>query len=266
MSNKKSSGPRVLFIDIETAPILAQVWKIWDENISLSQIKQDWHLISFAAKFLGEKEIFYMDQRKSKNIEDDRKLLEAIWKLLDEADIVVGQNSKAFDVKKINARFIMNGFSPPSSFKQIDTLLIAKKYFGFTSNKLEFMTSKLNKKHKKSSHKKFTGFELWKECLNGNQTAWREMEEYNKLDILSLEELYHKLIPWDTSINFDLYTDDVVNTCKCGNTEFKKNGFAYTSSGKFQRFCCTECGAETRSKENLFSKEKKQSLRPGTSR
>jgi hypothetical protein len=182
---------------------------------------------------------------------------------LDEADIVIGQNSKKFDIKKLNARFIINGMTPPSSFRQIDTLEIAKKKFEFTSNKLAYMSEKLCTKYKKLTHSKFPGIELWKECLKGNRAAWKTMEQYNKNDVLATEELYTKLIPWDSTINFSLYSDEDEQICSCGNKEFVKRGFHYTGTGKFQRYKCTKCGAETKSKENLFSKEKKKSLRTG---
>ena len=96
---------------------------------------------------------------------------------------------------------------PPSNFKQIDTLKLARKHFALTSNKLAYMTDKLCTKYKKLTHHKFEGFELWKECLDGNLKAWKEMEKYNKHDVLALEELYTKLIPWDSSVNFTLYGD-----------------------------------------------------------
>jgi hypothetical protein len=102
---------------------------------------------------------------------------------------------------------------------------------------------------------------MWKECLAGNVEAWKEMEHYNKFDVLALEELYTKLIPWDNSINFNLYHDSEDHVCKCGSTSFIKNGFYYTSSGKYQKHKCKQCGAEHRDKENLFSKEKRASLK-----
>jgi len=257
----KSNKPKVLLFDVETAPVLGYVWGLFDQNVGLNQLYKDWHLLSYSAKWLGEKEVFYKDQRNVKNIEDDSKLLKGIWKLLDSADIVITQNGKRFDSKKLNARFIHNGFQPPSSYKHIDTLQIAKKYFGFTSNKLEYMTNLLCVKYKKLTHKKFPGFELWKQCLANNIDAWKEMEVYNKHDVLSLEELFNKLKPWDNSINFDLYNDEPVNTCKCGDANFHKRGFAYTSVAKYQKYRCKSCGAETRGRKNLFSKEKKESLK-----
>lgn len=259
----KNDGPKVLLLDIETAPILASVWGLFDQTISLNQIQKDWHILSFAAKWLNESpnKIIYMDQRNSKNIEDDRKLLEAIWKLLDECDVLISQNGVSFDVKKLNARFVMNGMKPPSSFKNIDTLRIARKKFSFTSNKLEYMTDKLCTKYKKLKHGKFAGFELWKECLAGNPEAWEEMKKYNINDVLSLEELYHKLQPWDNTVNFDLYRDSEITTCNCGGKKFQRRGFHYTKVGKYQKFQCLICGAWSHSSENLFSKDKRKSLK-----
>lgn len=259
----KLAGPKVLIFDIETAPIIAHVWSLWENNVSLNQIVSDWHVLSWSAKWLGAdpSKVMYMDQRNAKNIEDDKVVLKGIWDLLNEADVVITQNGKNFDSKKLNARFIVQGFQPPGSVKHIDTKIIASKIFGFTSNKLEYMTDKLCTQYKKLKHNKFPGHELWTQCLAGNLEAWQEMEKYNKYDVLALEELYNKLIPWDNSINFNLYHDQEVHICKCGSESFIKNGFYYTSSGKFQKHKCKTCGAEHRDKENLFTLEKRKSLK-----
>lgn len=262
------SKAKVLLLDIETAPMLGYIWTLWEQTLALNQLYKDWHILSWAAKWLDDppSKIMYADQRKSKDITDDKNILIKIWKLLDEADVVITQNGKAFDQKKLNARFIQNGMQPPSSFKHIDTKIIAKRHFAFTSNRLEYMTDKLCVKYKKLKHKKFPGFEMWLECLAGNQLAWKEMEKYNKHDVLSLEELYLKLAPWDNTINFNLYTESLEHTCSCGSKKFKCYGFAYTASGKFQRYKCLKCGSESRGKVNLLSKEKRDSIKLRTTR
>lgn len=261
------SGPKVLIYDIETAPIVAHVWKLWNNDVGLNQIQSDWHLLSWSAKWLGDpkSKIMYMDQRGKKKIEDDSQILKGIWKLLDKCDIVITQNGKAFDQKKLNARFIINNFQPPSTYKHIDTKVLAKKHFGFTSNRLEYMTDKICKKYKKlTNRKKFKGHDLWTECLKDNPEAWKEMEQYNKYDVLSLEELYKAMQPWDTAVNFNLYSDEIKEACNCGDNDWFKNGFHYTPSGRFQRYKCRSCGAEVRDKKNQFNKEKKKSLRVKT--
>jgi len=259
-------APKVLIFDIETAPMLAYVWGLWDQNVGLNMIKEEWYVMSFAAKWLGDpaSKVMYCDQEHIKPQKNDKKLLQEIWDLLDEADIVITQNGIKFDQKKLNARFIMQGLKPTSSYRHIDTLRIAKRHFAFTSNKLAYMTDKLCVKYKKLSHGNFAGFDLWKQCMDHNPKAWEEMKKYNKYDVLSLEELYYALIPFDNTIDFNVYHEGLGSICKCGSEEFKSAGFFYTSSGKFKKYICKSCGHETRDKVNLLSKNKKKSLKSQT--
>lgn len=263
-----NKGPRVLIFDIETAPMLGYIWGLWDNNVSLEQLHKDWHILSWSAKWLNDppSKIMYADQRNAKDITNDKKILEQLWKLLDEADVVITQNGKAFDHKKVNARFVMNGMKPPSTYKHIDTMLIAKKHFAFTSNKLQYMSEKLCSKFKKLKPKKFPGFEMWLQCMKGNLAAWKEMELYNKHDVLALEELYYKLIPWESSLNFNVFTDSEDVICTCGHDKFFSKGRVYTNAGAYRRYICKKCGKETRGRENLLSKDKRQSLKMGTTR
>jgi DNA polymerase elongation subunit (family B) len=187
--------PRVLVLDIETSPIVAFVWGLRDQTVPLNMVVKDWFVLSWTAKWIGEDKVFYKDQRskKGKALENDKALLVPLLKLLNEADIVVTQNGNAFDLKKLNARFLEHGLDLPSPFKKIDTYLIAKKHFAFTSNKLEYMSKKFNKKYKKQDHADFSGFKLWEECLKGNLKAWKSMETYNNFDVLATEELFINL-------------------------------------------------------------------------
>jgi hypothetical protein len=124
------------------------------------------------------------------------------------------------------------------------------------------MTDKLCVKYKKLTHGEFPGFKLWAECLKGNIKAWKEMEEYNKHDVLALEELYvDHLAKWDSTISFDSYTNVVQTRCNCGSTEFTPKGYHYTKKSKYAKYVCNHCGKETRDSKNLFTKNKRGSLR-----
>ena len=248
--------PKVLIYDIETAPLLGYCWSLWQNNVGLNQIHSDWHVLSWAAKWLGEDTVYYQDQRDVVNVEDDYGILLGIWNLLNEADFVITQNGKKFDQKKLNARFVIHGMKPPSAYRHIDVLQIAKAQFGFTSNRLAYMTDTLCKKYKKSTHGKFAGFELWKECLAGNEEAFKEMEEYNTLDILSLEELFMILAPWDSKLPvFEVYQDDVVT-----DDDWVMDGYVYSNLGKYERYRNVKTGQQRRGQINLLSKEKRKSL------
>jgi hypothetical protein len=116
---------------------------------------------------------------------------------MDEADIILGQNSNAFDIKKLNSKFLEHDLGIPSYYKKIDTYSLAKKHFSLTSNKLEYMSKKFNVTYKKQDHAEFSGFKLWDECLKGNLKAWKSMEKYNNFDVLATEELFLKLAQFD---------------------------------------------------------------------
>jgi hypothetical protein len=257
IKNSKHKGPKILLIDIETMPIIAHVWSLWNNDVALNQVQQDWSILSWSAKWLHEpnSKIMYADQRYAKNINDDNKLLKQIHKLMDEADIILGQNSKRFDTKKLNARFIINGYPPPSKYQQIDTMIMAKKNFAFTSNKLEYLSNTLGVKHKKLKTKKFPGHLLWAECMKGNVEAFKEMEAYNKTDVLALEDVYKKLAPWDNMVNLNVYQDEMV--CTCGSKQFQKRGFQYSKTGKYQNYRCSHCGKSYKDGVNLLKDTKK---------
>lgn len=252
---------RVLFLDIETAPILGAVWGLFKQNISLDMIENDWYILSFSAMWMHDKKVIYMDKSASYDDDDDREMLAKIWELLDEADIVVTQNGEKFDFKKINARLILNGFLPPSPYKSVDTLQVAKKTFGFTSKKLEYMTNKLCKKPK-LKHAKYSGYLLWKECLKGNQNAWKEMERYNKRDVTSLKELYIKMLPWiKNHPNIGMFVDSDDPVCNnCGSKHIHRRGVHRLRIGTYVRYNCKGCGAWLRGRVIVTSNDERKKL------
>ena len=262
---KRPASPRILLIDIETAPILGYVWSLWKQNVGLNQIKEEWYILSYCAKWLHEPEIMYRDVRE--NPHSDESLMEPLWKLLDEADIIIGQNGKAFDMPKIQARLIMAGHMPPRPYKVIDTLLMAKQQFRFTSNKLEWMTGESAglTTLKKNQHSKFPGFTLWAECLKGNPEAWDEMKEYNIPDVTSMEELYLKLRPWYVGHpNLAAYVESTEVLCpKCLSPDIKQHPetpFTFTQTGKYEMYHCTSCGGFSRGRYTRNSTLKRKSL------
>ena len=249
--------PKILCLDIETTPLEVLIWQLGNNYVTVDQVieEKDWSILSYSAKWYGESNIIYEDTSMKANKRNDKHLCKSLKKLLDEADIVIGHNSKRFDIPKINARLFEHGIERPTSFRQIDTCSISFKHFKFTSNKLAYLTAKFTQ-HEKLKHSKFPGLSLWKECLKSNKLAFSEMEKYNKMDVIVLEEIYDLLIKWDNGINFTLYGKD--NACSCGNKEFKQSGLHYTNSNVYQKHKCTKCGKEYRDTSSI----KTAGLRP----
>lgn len=250
---------RVLLLDIETAPVMADVWSLWNNNVGLNQIVQDWYILSWAAKWLGANGVQYADQRAAEDIEDDSAILQPLWRLLDEADIVVAHNGERFDIPKINARFIRAGLLPPSPYRVVDTLKIAKKRFKFTSNRLAYLAEFLKVPVKKRVHEKFPGHQLWIEVRKGNLAAWREMKLYNVDDVHALEGVYLKLRPWD-KMHPNMAVEAEGHVCPvCGSDHVHPRGYTHTNAGKYQRYVC-ECGAWSRGADNLLTKQQRKEL------
>lgn len=255
--------PRIAIADIETSPILGHVWGLWNNNLGLEQIHKEWCILSYSAKWLGERKVTYEDTFRNADREDDSNLLPGLWKLLDEADFVVAHNGKKFDVRKINARFIMAGMPPPSPYRVIDTLLGARRAAAFTSNKLMYLTDKLTET-KKRKHGKFPGFALWVEYLKGNPQAQREMKLYNIADVRSLEELYIVLRPWiigHPNIGTYVKPEPGQHVCpKCGSTHVEKRGTYHTQVNQYQRFRCLDCNGWSRGRKVLLPAAEKQHI------
>lgn len=232
---------KILLLDIETAPNIAYVWGAWKQNIGTNQWKERGHLMSFAAKWLNQPEIIYEESRKA----SDKKIVKSLFKLLDEADIVVAHNGDRFDLPTILGRGLVAGFTPPSPYHTIDTCRIARRRFRFNTNSLANLAEELNLASKKSSHAKFPGFELWLECLRNNDEAWEEMKKYNIEDVIVLEELYLQFLPYiDNHPNVVQHVhDDEIHCPKCGSTNIQFRGYYYTKMGLcYRRFVCKDCG------------------------
>lgn len=257
-------GPKILFLDIETAPSTAYLWGMYDQNINPVQIIQEGYVLCWSAKWAGTKQkmfdsIFNYGEAFRKDPTSDLNIAITLWKLLNEADIVIAHNGDDFDLKWANTLFIKNRLKPVSSFKSIDTLKEARTNFKFLSNKLEFLVKDLALGEKMKNE----GFTLWIKCMKGEREAWRQMEEYNKRDIDILEKLYDVMKPFmKRHPKLSLYFDKSNEICDtCSSSKLIKNGFAYTAGNKYQRYVCSDCGAGCRGKTSLLTKEKMVSIK-----
>jgi DNA polymerase elongation subunit (family B) len=225
---------KILLLDIETAPNLVHVWGLFKQNVSISQIIDSSYVMCWSAKWLGEDTIYFDSVRKS----GPKRMLKKIHKMLEEADAVIHYNGSRFDIPTLNKEFLLKEMSPPATYQQIDLLKTARTKFRFPSNKLDYVAQSL----KLGSKTKHSGHDLWVRCLAGEELAWEQMEEYNKNDVILLEAVYYKLLPWITNHPNTALIDDTDGCPNCGSLDsLKKRGFYHTSVGKYQRYQCNVC-------------------------
>lgn len=245
--------PRILLLDIETAPMTGYFWSIWKQNIGLNQITSEWFMLCWSAKWLYSDEVFSGKLNKKELLgQNDKRICGDLWKLLDEAELVVAHNGDRFDIPKINTRFIMHGLNRPSPYRTIDTLTVARKQFGFSSNRLDALAGYFGFEHKLS-----TDFSLWDRCVKGDTEAMSYMAQYCDRDVLLLEEVYLKVRNWiPNHPNVGLYFDTDKHICpNCGSTDLTEGKPYYTTVGRYQTFRC-KCGAISRVKKSDYDNSK----------
>ena len=179
---------KTLYLDIETTPMQVYTWGLWDQNISIDQIIKSTEMLCFGARWGGTKKVIF----KSVHHDGKEAMLKELHKLMEEADVLVGWNSAAFDHKHINREFLENGMQPPSPVKDLDLMSVVKANFQFPSNKLDYVAQKLGV----GAKVKHSGFKLWLDCMAGNKKAWEEMKKYQIQDVNLLIDLYDLLLPW----------------------------------------------------------------------
>jgi DNA polymerase elongation subunit (family B) len=254
----KSKGlPKVLLLDIETAIMEVYTYGIYEQVIRPNQIKKDWFVLSWSAKWLYSAEVkSSVVTRREAILRNDKRIISELWDLLNEADIVITHNGNRFDLPKINTRLLIHGFPPPSYYRTIDTLLIARQVFGFTSNKLDYLNKALG-----IDLKDDMSMEDWIQCSRGNEETLKKMEKYNRGDVVNLEDLYLVVRPWiQNHPNIGVYIQTEDGVCRnCGSSELNWEGYYYSNTGKYRSFRCN-CGAVGRDKVNLLSNKKRKNL------
>ena len=225
---------KVLFLDLETSPNLAHVWGLWDQNVAINQLVSSTEVICWGARWLGEKKVHF----KSVHHHGKKEMLDALHELMEEADVLVGWNSQAFDSKHIKREFLENGYLPPSPYKELDLMRVVRSQFKFPSNKLDYVSQKLGV----GAKVKHSGFQLWIDCMAGNKKAWKEMKEYQIQDVNLLIDLYDVLLPWIKNHPHRGLHEDIDGCPNCASTNLERRGTTHVSSVTYQRYQCKDCG------------------------
>lgn len=257
LKNVPETEPRVGIFDVETLPMEAYMWRMFDQLTTIDQIISPTCLLSWAGKFLNEPTL-YSDVLNPEEapIKNDSRIVQSCWEFLNQCQVVIGHNIQQFDTKHMNTFFLKHGLLP-LKYIQIDTCLIARQNFNFDSNKMGFINRSLGIKTKIENE----GFPLWRKCHHGDKAALKRMQEYNVNDVFASEDLFYKVRPFVKNFNVALYNEMTTNQCPhCGSTKLTSNGWWTTPAGKWESMRCTNCGGLSRTKYNELDKEKKKEL------
>ena len=234
---------RLFFYDIETAPMLSFHWQAKTEYVGthLNEV-DDRQLLCWAGKWSDSDQVVSarVTQKEAK-AQDDARIVGLLADEMRAADYVVAHNGDKFDYRRVNARVLVNTLKPLGSVQMIDTLKLSRQSFDLPYHNLDYLAQTLG-----FGEKLHTNFELWRRAFYGEVTALKEMEAYNRQDVVLLEHVFHAMRPYVKKlprlIDATEWRDELCPNC--GYKDRKKAGYHRTSVNTFQKYRCLNCERE----------------------
>lgn len=231
---------KVLFIDIETSLVDAKVFRPGTQFVAANQLTSTTKVLTVAGGWLydlltdGKDGMWSCSNHRSPTFDkdplDDEVILQDVWHELDRAEVVVAHNA-SFDQGWLFGRFLELGWALPSKFFLFCTYQNLRP-FNLTSKKLDELSKTLI-----GTKKLPTDMSLWMRCSEGDVSAFKEMEAYNRGDVFNtlfkvwLRTAYynpHKAIDFA-----DPHSDDILCKVDGGTLELykpyydRRNGLYY---------------------------------------
>jgi DNA polymerase III epsilon subunit-like protein len=228
-----------LFIDIETSPNIVCSWRTgYKISIDEQNIIKERAIICICYKWEHEKTVKFLKWDDKQN---DKKMVQAIVGVLNQADEIVGQNILDFDIAWIRTRAVFHNIITNPHYKIIDTLKFARRNMYFNSNKLDYLGNYMG-----FGGKIKTEFGLWKKILLENdKKALVLMIKYCQRDVILLEKVYQRLadhMPAHTHSGV-LDGNDRWTCPKCSSSNVNLHLTRVSATGVLKRqFICRKCG------------------------
>ena len=251
--------PKYLLIDVETLPAAALVFTLFSKApIQHDHLLNDVTICCWSAKWLYSTEMMSDCMTSEEAVKkDDKRIMESLWGILNDAECIIGHNCDRFDMKMINARFVYNKIKPPTPYQTIDTLKHTQKALGTMSHRLDYFGKFMFNKGKLH-----TDFSLWRKCYDGDQESLDYMLKYNRVDVELLEELYLEALPYmRPHPNFALYAEATETCCiYCGHTELEDAGMYVTSANRYHAHRCKKCGGIMRDRLSDVTRQERNNM------
>lgn len=238
---------RILVLDCERVPTWTKPLAIWDmkglmnRRVSPSEVERWGRTICLAYRWGWTGKVEFIAEWQ----EGREAYLRKIVELFEEADVLVGHNSEAFDYRHLAGDVMMDlGVALPS-VKHIDTLKLARKHANWEANHLDTLTTRLGIPAKTDKYR----IDVAEAAVAGDEKAQRRIASYNRGDVRATTGLAKALLPW-SGVNLGLYEDDPSRpVCPgCGSRNLERRGFLVKVALRYQRWQCRACGKWSSSK------------------
>lgn len=249
---------RLLFYDIETAPMLSYHWQAKTEYIGQTLVVDDDRaLLCWSAKWSDSTKIHSARATSAEaKTQDDSRVVGKLADQLRKADYVIAHNGNRFDYKRVNARLLVNNLTPLGNVQMIDTLSIARQSFDLPYNNLNYLAQKLG-----FGEKLRTDFTLWRRAVMGDAKALKEMSDYCDQDVVLLEHVFHAMVPYAKTlprlVDASEWREELCPYC--GSKDRKppskdRSSIYRTRVNNYPKYTCAACGRQYRGYQAIGGK------------
>lgn len=240
---------KITALDIETHPAVVYTYDLFRPFISHKQIITPSRISCFSYQRYGERKVHFVSE-----YHDGRDaLIDELWNVLNDADVILGYNSNRFDVPWIHGELMVAGKTKPSPVKHIDLYQTIKSNSRMLSKKLDYVSDRLLGDKKIDVNTMSLAIECASDDPDVAAKAWAKMKRYSIKDTRLLFPLFEQIRSY-VKMPHPISEDGA--TChSCGSHDLQRRGFTTTLTGKFQRFACNNCGSWFRGTQRLSSSE-----------
>lgn len=220
----ESGQIEVLLYDLESSPSKFWGWGTGEQYVAYNMLVEGTETKVITAQYkrlLVDTEAKYLVwDWDGKNGGNDASLVEETIRLINNADIVIGQNINSFDNKVLQERAKVLRLPPINVDFAIDTLTNSRKSFKSMSHKLDYRS----KQHGLGGKIKME-MQDWIDIVEGRTSPEEKMIPYGLKDVEDTEEVFWRELPyWNlpkTTVNKILKLIVGLSPSKSGNNRPK---------------------------------------------
>lgn len=229
---------KIAALDIETAPAKVYTYSLFKPMITHKQIIEPSRIICFSYQFEGQKSVKYVSEFEEGG---QKALLQALWNVLDEADVVLGYNSQGFDVPWILGELMASGLPKPSPVKHIDLYKTMRQNTRFLSRKLDYVSERLLADKKVDVNMMTLAIACESDDPAEAKKARNLLRRYSKQDVALLFPLFEKVRSYVKMPHPASSEEGACHSCKSLNVH--RRGTVKTLVSTYQRYRCNDCGS-----------------------
>ena len=176
---------------------------------------------------------------------DDKPLVREFAKAFAECDYHVTWYGLRFDLPMVMTKLLKYRLPPLPPKPHLDLWRTARYKMKLHSNRLATVSEYLGVPHSKTP----ITFDDWLNAAHGDKKSLSRVVEHCRLDVLVLEDVYERMLPWVAEQpHVGMLTGEPNGCPSCGSLRTTMQGTRVTKARKYQQYQCQDCGTWSRAR------------------